>query len=80
MAVSLRRYLFKIPSRHGGTVVKYLGFIPLNPLEIATDLAKPKYRPLPQKVVDIALKRWALPVYTASKIPVKRENYVAFNY
>jgi len=43
MTVSSRRYLFKIPSRHGGTVVKYLGFMPLNPLESATDLTKQKY-------------------------------------
>jgi len=43
MAVSSRRYLFKIPPRHGGTVVTYLGFMPLNPLKSATDLAKPKY-------------------------------------
>jgi hypothetical protein len=33
----------EIPSRHGGTVVKYLGFLHLNPLESAMNLAKPKY-------------------------------------
>jgi hypothetical protein len=41
MAVSSRRYLFKIPL--GSAVVKYMGFMPLNPLESATDLVKPKY-------------------------------------
>ncbi|MBW2608873.1 MAG: hypothetical protein JRC68_00820 [Deltaproteobacteria bacterium] len=41
MAVSSRRYLFKIPLDYA--VVKYFGFMPLNPLESATDLAKPKY-------------------------------------
>jgi len=41
MSVSSRLYLFRIPLDSG--VVKYLGFMPLNPLESAIDLAKPKY-------------------------------------
>ncbi len=41
MAVSSKRYLFRIP--HDSAVVKYLGFRPLNHLESATDLIKPKY-------------------------------------
>jgi len=41
MAVSSRRYLFRIPL--DSAVVKYLGFMPVNPLESATDFAKPKY-------------------------------------
>jgi hypothetical protein len=41
MAVPSRRYLFRIPL--DSAVVKYLGFIPMNPLGSATDLAKPKY-------------------------------------
>jgi len=41
VAVYSIRYLFSIPL--DSAVAKYLGFMPLNPLESATDLAKPKY-------------------------------------
>ena len=41
MAVSSRRYLFKIPL--DSAAVKYLDFMPLNSMESATDLVKSKY-------------------------------------
>jgi hypothetical protein len=41
MAVSSIRYLFRTPLDFAE--IKYLGFILLNPLKSAIDLAKPKY-------------------------------------
>jgi len=58
MAVSLRRYLFEIPL--ASAVDKYLGFTLLNPLESATDLAKPKYLATSLKVSRYRLKEMGI--------------------
>jgi len=70
MAVFLRRYLFKITLTF--SVVKYLGFMPLNPLESETDLAKPKYLTTSSEGSRCRLKKTAI---TGSNCPFMVEQF-----